>query len=217
MLDTMDENTRQESFAERYETGQIPWDDRLPPPELIALANEMEPGKALDLGSGYGRSGIYLAQHGWEIDAVEFVPQAVEVARQRAVEAGVGDLANFYYGDVTDLSFLDGCYDLAVDIGCMHSLEMPDLLRYHAGLKRLLKEGATYLLFAHLSETNDENRDAAATDNTSDGADDSRWIVESELRELFADGFLLSHVVHGITKVPDRPPWPSAWFYFQRR
>jgi SAM-dependent methyltransferase len=213
----MEENTRQESFAERYATGQIPWDDRLPPPELMALVNELEPGRALDLGSGYGRSGIYLAQHGWEIDAVEFVPRAVEVARQRAFEADVGDLANFYCGDVTDLSFLDGCYDLAVDIGCMHSLKMPDLLRYHAGLKRLLKEGATYLLFAHLSEPDDENSELVPRDDTSDGEDASRWIGESELRELFADGFLLLHVVHGITEVPDMPPWPSAWFYFQRR
>ncbi|MFN2103666.1 MAG: class I SAM-dependent methyltransferase [Candidatus Promineifilaceae bacterium] len=217
MSEKMEDKTRQQSFAERYATGQIPWADRLPPPELMALANELAPGRALDLGSGYGRTSIFLAQHGWQVDAVEFVPQAVEEARHRAVEAGVGQKTNFHNGDVTDLSFLQGYFDLAVDIGCMHSLKMPDLVRYHAELKRLLRMGATYLLFAHLFVPEQEHRDPAPSDDVSSMEDAARWITEPDLRALFADGFWLSQVDHGITKVPDSPSWPSAWFYFQRR
>ncbi len=48
--------------------GQVPWDRALPPPEVIALAAELPPGRALDLGCGYGRASIYLAQHGCRCD-----------------------------------------------------------------------------------------------------------------------------------------------------
>ena len=119
----MDESNRQQSFVERYESGQIPWDDQLPPPELIELADSLEPGKALDLGSGYGRSSIYLAQRGWQVDGIEFVPKAVEESRKRAQETGAGSSAKFHVSDVTQLDFLQGAYDLAVDIGCMHNFK----------------------------------------------------------------------------------------------
>ena len=62
---------------ERYASGVIPWDDDLPPPELMALVEKQPAGRALDLGCGYGRSSIYLAQHEWEVDGLDFVPQAV--------------------------------------------------------------------------------------------------------------------------------------------
>jgi cyclopropane fatty-acyl-phospholipid synthase-like methyltransferase len=201
----MIDQNRQQSFADRYESGEIPWDDRLPPPELMELVDMLVPSKALDLGSGYGRTSIYLAKHGWYVDGVEFVEIAVKEARQRALEASVEHLAHFHIADVADLGFLQGPYDLAVDIGCMHTLEMPALADYRDELKRLLRDEAIYLLFAHL-------RDPA---DVSDEAD--RWIEEDALRELFADGFSLEKAVHGVTQVADNPPWPSAWFYFRRQ
>lgn len=200
----MMDQDRQQSFNERYETGQIPWDDQYPPPELIALAERLDPGWALDLGSGYGRTSIYLAKRGWQVDGVEFVPQAVEESRRRAKEAGVERLTCFHVADVTNLGILQGSYDLAVDIGCMHTLTIPELESYRDELKRLLRRGATYLLFAHLRDLQDESEEAA------------RWIEEAVLLSIFSDGFSLSEVVHGVTEVGDNPPWLSAWYYFQR-
>ena len=200
----MEDQSRQQSFADRYESGKIPWDDRLPPPELVALVDRLDSGRALDLGRGYGRTSIYLADHGWQVDGTEFVFQAVEESRRRARQAGVDRLVRFHVADVTDLDFLDETYDLAVDIGCMHSLNMPELESYRDELKRLLHSGAHYLLFAHLRDPEDDSDEAA------------RWIEEPDLLALFTDGFSLSQVVHGVTEVADNPPWLSAWFYFRR-
>jgi SAM-dependent methyltransferase len=191
-------------FAERYVSGQIPWDEELPPPELIALAGRLEPGRALDLGSGYGRSAIYLARLGWQVDGVDFVPRAVEEARSRAREAGTDSRVQFHVGDVTKLDFLQGLYDLAVDIGCMHILKMPELEDYRDELKRLLRSGARLLLFAHLRDPEDTSEAAV------------RWIEDKVIRELLADGFTLDVVDYGFTQVADNPPWPSAWFRFRR-
>ena len=201
----MTDEDRLRSFSERYESGEIPWDDQLPPPELIDLVGYLQPGRALDLGSGYGRTSIFLGQRGWHVDGVEFVDKAVKEARRRAEEAGVSDLVQFRVADVSDLGTLQGSYDLAVDIGCMHTFQQPELEAYCDGLVRLLNRGAHYLLFAHLRDPHDESEDA------------QRWIEEETLRALFARDFSLTHVEHGITQVADKPPWPSAWFYYRRQ
>lgn len=200
----MEEQTRQERFEERYASGDIPWDDDLPPPEIIALTNELPSGKALDLGCGYGRASIYLARHSWHVDGVDFVSLAIERAAERARAAGVAEKTRFYVSSVSDLSFLSGPYDLALDIGCMHSFSGGLLLAYRHALLRLLRPGAHYLLFAHLR------------DKRSDDEDELRWITEEAIFALFAEGFTLEQAELGWTQVPDKPRWRSGWFRFRR-
>lgn len=189
-----------ERLLQQYETGQVPWDEALPPPEVIELAAQLLPGRALDLGSGYGRAAIYLAQQGWQVDAVDFIAQAVAEAAARAQAAGVAGVT-FYHGAITDMSFLRSPYDLALDVGCMHSLAPPQLLAYRNEVRRLLRPAGMYLLFAHLREP-----DAA----------DARWLDEALLLALFADGFQLEKVERGVTQVADNPRWPSAWYWWRR-
>ena len=197
-------NEHFQSFYDRYDSGHVPWDDPLPPPEVLALVDALESGRALDLGSGYGRSAIYLAQHDWTVDAVEFVPSAVAESTRRAAAAGVSEQATFYAADVSRLDFLTGSYDLALDIGCMHSLGAADLESYREGLLRLVAPGGLYVLFAHLRDIADSSAEAA------------RWIAERDLQALFAHGFVLEETVLGTTQVADNPPWQSGWFYFRR-
>lgn len=205
MVVNMADESRLERFVERYASGMIPWDDDLPPPELMALVEEQDAGRALDLGCGYGRSSIYLAEHGWTVDGVDFVPQAVQEAAQRAAETGVAKRTRFHTADVSKLTFLDGPYDLALDIGCMHAMSDAELISYRNGLLRLLPEGAIYLLFAHLREND--------VDVESEGP---RWIDEETLLALFVNGFILEHAEYGMTQVEDQPPWRSAWLSYRR-
>jgi SAM-dependent methyltransferase len=201
----MCEENRLEDFKARYASGTIPWDDDLPPPEVMALAAELTAGRALDLGCGYGRSSIYLAARGWQVDGVDFVPQAVEIAGERAAAAGVAGQVRFHAAPVSSLDFLCGLYDLALDIGCMHSMPGLELIVYRDQLLRLLPEGGVYLLFAHLRET------------AGGSEDERRWIEEETLLDLFSDGFVLERAEYGTTQVEDKPPWRSAWFKFRRR
>lgn len=186
----------------RYEEGRVPWDDPLPPPEVIETAARLPPGRALDLGCGYGRAAIYLAKRHWQVDGVDFIERAVIEATRRAATAGVAAAAHFHAGLVTDLSFLSGPYDFALDVGCMHSLDDDGLHRYRDGLLRLLRPGGLYLLFAHLR------------DDTADVP--GRGVYEQTIHTLFGSRFTLETVRHGTTQVEDRPPWASAWFWFRR-
>jgi SAM-dependent methyltransferase len=199
-------------FLDRYNSERIPWDDPLPPPELLQLAERLPPGRMLDLGCGYGRAAIYLARLGWTADGVDFIPQAVENARIRAAAAGVADKATFHLAPVSELSFLHPRYDLALDVGCMHSLEDDELRAYHGELCRLLAPGACYLLFAHAYQDTWKDIDPVTGEET----ERPHGIPEATLLALFSEGFQLERVQRGTTQVEDRPPWPSAWYWFRR-
>lgn len=202
MIEKLDPYAR---FLERYEAGRVPWDYPLPPPEVESLAATLPAGRALDLGCGYGRVAIYLARRGWSVDAIDFIPQAIDVARKRAREEGVAEMAHFHVGSAAALGFLEPPYDLAIDIGCMHSFTEELLRGYHRELIRLLKTNGHYVLFAHLRDQNDKVED-----------DSPSGIPEAVIMDLMREGFVLERIEHGVTQVEDRPAWNSGWFWFRR-
>jgi SAM-dependent methyltransferase len=196
-----------ERLRERYASREVPWDHALPPPELMATLADFPAGRALDLGCGYGRATIYMAQAGWQVDGVDFVDLAVEEARRRATQAGVAGQICFHLGPVTDLHYLTGPYDLALDVGCMHNFDEAEMQAYRDELARLLRPGGLYLLFAHLR--------AEPIEYDDDGR--PRWLPEELLYASFELAFQLERVEHGQTQMPDQEPWPSAWYWFRRR
>lgn len=52
-------------------------------------AGDGTPGRGLDLGAGTGYVGLYLAQRGWQVDAVDISPRAVELAQANAERNGL--------------------------------------------------------------------------------------------------------------------------------
>jgi SAM-dependent methyltransferase len=186
----------------RYREGELPWDDPLPPPEVIDLAQQLPPGRALDLGCGLGRACIELARRGWQCDGVDFVPQAIAQAQRRATAAGVAERIRFHVAPVTRLGFLQSPYDLALDVGCLHGQRGDELYAYAAELSRLVRPGGHYLLFAGL-------RDAAVPEET-------RGLPEQTMRALLEPTFTITRVEHGVTNAGGST-WASAWFWMQRK
>jgi len=189
-------------LSERYSSGDVPWDDPLPPPEVIEHVVTLPAGRALDLGCGYGRATIYLASLGWDVDGVDFIPAAITGAALRARDAGI--YARFHLCQVTDLDFMAGAYDLAIDVGCCHNLGNEDLQKYHDHLRRLIRPNGEFLLFARLKE------DSAAPDNGPGG------IHQAVVESVFSEDFRLDRAELGLTDVPGQPTWRSAWFWFRR-
>ncbi len=190
-------------MIERYQSEEIPWDETLPPPEVIEISASLPPGRALDLGCGFGRASIYLSSAGWEVDAVDFVPKAIATAEERAKEAGVD--IRFHLCSVTDLDFLKGSYDLVIDVGCAHGLDEDGLRRYQDHLSRLLMPGGHYLLFARLR------------DKSSEESEDTIGFDEAHLLASFSGRFHLEWSRLGETMVEENPPWPSGWFLWSRK
>lgn len=190
-------------LTERYAAGDVPWDDPLPPPEVIDQVATLAVGRALDLGCGYGRATIYLAGLGWDVDGIDFIPEAIAEAAARARTAGV--YARFHICRATDLDFLAGHYDLAIDVGCCHNMGEEELIRYRDQLGRLIRPAGTFLLFARLREEGGE------------GGDGFRGLRPQAVDQIFAERFQLTRSEYGVTDNPGQSPWRSAWFWFRRR
>jgi SAM-dependent methyltransferase len=115
-----------------YRIGFTPWDGHPIGQSLRDLVegggdtSALPAGSALDLGCGTGDSSIYLAEHGWKVTGVDFVPKALEKARAKvgAADASV----NFVQADVTHLSQagIGADFQLIVDNGCLHNMSGDD-------------------------------------------------------------------------------------------
>jgi SAM-dependent methyltransferase len=58
-------------------------------PVVLDALEDLEPGRALDLGCGSGRHAVWLAERGWQVTAVDFSREALRQARERAAHVGV--------------------------------------------------------------------------------------------------------------------------------
>jgi len=85
-------------WNERYRLREHAGDlDAAPTPLVVATAAKLVPGKAprtapykaLDLACGTGRNALWLAEHGWEVTAVDGSHEAIEILRTRATERGL--------------------------------------------------------------------------------------------------------------------------------
>jgi ubiquinone/menaquinone biosynthesis C-methylase UbiE len=172
--------------------GGPPWDTGVSPPELERFVASHPPGRALDLGCGTGTNAVYLATHGWSAVGVDFAPRAIAKARRRAETGGMARWCAFHVGDVTRLSFLDASFDLALDIGCLHSLRAAERPAYAAGLVRLVRSGGTFLLYAF------------APGGPAVG------MTRDDVHATFAEEFEVMHVEEGRGR-------PSAWYTLVKR
>lgn len=62
---------------------------RGPSAQLVSVAEELAPGRALDAGCGHGAETLWLASRGWEVTAVDFSASAL--AHGRAMAAALGE------------------------------------------------------------------------------------------------------------------------------
>ncbi len=77
-----------EAWNARYAASEFVWTDR-PNQFVEAGLTELEPGTAIDLGSGEGRNAVWLARRGWQVTAVDFSAAGLAKAGRLATEHGV--------------------------------------------------------------------------------------------------------------------------------
>jgi len=73
-----------------------------PNPQLVAEVTGLQPGKALDLGSGEGGDAIWLAAQGWTVTALDVSAVALERAAAHAAETEYADLITWQQQDLTE-------------------------------------------------------------------------------------------------------------------
>ncbi|MGA9534085.1 MAG: class I SAM-dependent methyltransferase [Anaerolineales bacterium] len=184
-------------FEVRYLVGDAPWDSGESPPELLEFLAAHPAGRAIDLGCGTGTNSITIAKHGWQVIGIDQSFVAIAKARRKAGRSS--QQVHFVRGDAAkahEHPAIDGPFDLALDLGCLHTLAADRRPDYAAGLRSLLSAGGTYLLYSFLQPPDKP---------------DSRWPAEANIRSLLETGFELMGVEHG--SYHERL---SAWFTYRR-
>jgi tellurite methyltransferase len=168
-------------WDERYLRGAH--DTKEPSPLLPSAIKHLKPGRALDLACGTGRHAIFLANHGWQVTAVDSSRVGIEILKERAAERSVHSSA----GDApaSCLSLIDArVADLekgefriapeAYELICIFYYLQRDLF---AAIREGVKPGGTVVAAIHLND----GRPEAKPHNPA-------FLLErGELRKLFSD------------------------------
>jgi SAM-dependent methyltransferase len=186
---------RRLGYGVAYRTGRTPWDTGITPPEVIDLIegpDGLATGSALDLGCGTGTNVRYLAEHGWTAVGVEADPRAYASARERLRDVAHADV---HLGDVTRLDRVpvDGPFDLALDIGCFHSIASRRRAAYADGVARRTREGGHLFVWAF-----------ARAGSVGLGAS------PREMRDRFAPAF------EPVGRIAGTTPPGAAWYLLRR-
>ena len=80
-------STTHQEWDERY--GDEPMWSGQPNEALVREVTGLRPGTALDVGCGEGADAIWLAQQGWQVDAIDVSTKALARAELAAQRAGV--------------------------------------------------------------------------------------------------------------------------------
>ena len=111
----------------------------------IAAKLLLEPGqKVLDIGSGWGGLGLYLAGlENIEVTGITLSEEQQRTSRERAREAGLADRVGFHLRNYREV---EGCYDRIVSVGMFEHVGIVHYRQFFATLKRLLAEDGVCLL-----------------------------------------------------------------------
>jgi SAM-dependent methyltransferase len=147
VADEYADETRLRRRASAYTGAHTALDARVP---AVAAVVEARPARVLEVGCGWGELAEWLARDtAAQVVAVDLSERMVELARARGVDAQVGD--------VQELPFADGSFDVAVAAWMLY--HVPDLDRGLSELARVLRPGGALVAVTnsvgHLRELRD--------------------------------------------------------------
>jgi len=85
----------------------------------------IQPGKALDIATGKGRNAVFLAEHGFKVDAMDISAVALEEARKTAQAKKLN--INFIVADLDHAELPEAAYDLIVNFNFLERALIPKI------------------------------------------------------------------------------------------
>jgi SAM-dependent methyltransferase len=118
-------------------------------PHLVTEVSDLSPGVALDVGCGEGADAIWLAEHGWQVTAVDVSSVALERGAVHALEVGadVAKRITWLHADLNEWVPATGSYDLV----SAQFLHLPKDQRevLHSRLAESVAPGGILLIVGH--------------------------------------------------------------------
>jgi SAM-dependent methyltransferase len=193
-----------EKWDDAYHGKRPPaWDIGRPAHELQAAVREglIRPCRIVDLCCGSGTDAVFLARHGFHVTGIDIAPSALNLAQQKAQQAGVS--VQWLLADVLALPRLKP-FDVIYDRGCYHVVRDQSLAAYLETIRRLSHPGTQLLLLA-------SRRDEMT------GVADPSGVTEEEIRYDFLSLFNLEWL-RPIRLESNQPgAGPPGWSVLLRR
>ena len=129
-------------YSKASKPSDLLWHSEEPSPFLVkAIQQRKHPGNALDLGCGAGVFSVYMAGAGYHVTGLDFIPKALELARQLAKEKKVS--VNWVYADLFEWN-PEKKFDIILDSGCLHTIA--DKAKFKKKLISWLAPGGDFVL-----------------------------------------------------------------------
>ena len=145
ILDRKKENVDWEKL---YKEGNAHWADDMQPSKFAQdFAQELiDKGKksVLEIGCGGGRDSILFALAGLTVTAIDFVPEAIEIAKENAENAGVK--VAFQVGNAENLQFDNKNFDAVFTLSVLHSTNMGKSI---PEIRRVLKKNGLSFIYIY--------------------------------------------------------------------
>lgn len=120
---------------------------------------------ALEYGCGTGPGACFLAEHGFEVDAIDLVPVAIEIAKEIALKRSL--TIDFRVADICCLPNSPKKYDLVVDSYCLQCIVFDDeRRRVFSAVQSRLKPNGYYLVSSAIFDK--EHEDMVGSMQTTD-------------------------------------------------
>jgi 2-polyprenyl-3-methyl-5-hydroxy-6-metoxy-1,4-benzoquinol methylase len=136
----------QEKVMERvYDKASKPsdllWHAEDPSPFLVKAMQQRKPGTALDLGCGAGVFSVYMAKAGYKVTGLDFIPKALELARELAKQNNVN--VNWVQADLLNWN-PETKFDIILDSGCLHTIS--DKKKFKENIVKWLAPDGDFIL-----------------------------------------------------------------------
>jgi SAM-dependent methyltransferase len=137
-------------FENAYLSARTPWPSTQPTAAVVRLARSLQhagrTGRVLDLGCGAGRHTLLFARAGFEAYGLDYLPLAVEKAREQAQAQELNTGYSFIVGDALLPPFKPQSFDVLIDSGFFHHVKQADWPAYCQHVTTLLKDASYFQL-----------------------------------------------------------------------
>ena len=199
------------TWDERFRRGEYP-EEPDPSPVLERYVESFPDGRALDVATGTGRNALFLAEWGYEVDAMDKSTEGLKIARRNAESRGVDANVNPIRADATEYDFPESTYDV-VTVSFYRTLDRL------GDLKEALRPGGV-LFYQHHLRTSDPVDAGPSTDRYRFRSNEllraclDLTVLRYDERRTAADGRTAAEVVlvardsaGGVQRYPDAGDW----------
>ena len=200
-------NLRDRGIFETAYAGKAPWDIGKPQ-RAIAESVHLVTSPVLDAGCGTGENALFLAVSGHHVTGIDFVDEAIRMARRKAAERDL--TVEFQVKDAMTLGDWDKRFATVIDSGLFHVFSDEDRVRYVAGLTHVTEPGGRLLLLCFSDEE--------------PGTHGPRRVTQREIRAAFENSWTVGEIRAGHAEVRTdleglsfSEGGPKVWFAIIRR